>query len=225
MTIPRRPLARQVRAHLVRSLEPSPESGCTKETRRCRDARDYRVDLRPCCRAHIRQIVVDTIPVLQEYGVTFWADYGTLLGAVRNPMLGLPAGIIPHDKDADFGITNTDYVRLCRVRQRLERMGYNVLIRPQARSMKVRLSKTNDTNVDFFRWLEKPSGIMYRIQYASVDQFKGRHFPKDFAFPLTTIEWEGLSLPAPKDPAGFCAFRYGPNWMTPIRANNDGVRR
>ena len=91
--------------------------------------------------------------------------------------------------------------------------------------MKVRLSKSNRTNADFFLWIEHPGGIMRRMKYISVDAYKGRDFRKQDAFPLTTVEWEGLTLPAPKNPAAFCAFRYGANWMTPIRANNDGIRR
>jgi len=218
-------LARHARAQIEASLARVLPGGCTRDTLRCPDARDYRVDLRPCCRGHIRQIVADCQIVLESMWLTWWADYGTLLGAVRNPLLGLEPGIIPHDKDADFGLLDVPYRNLGFVRSRLERQGYQVLIRPGGRSMKVRLSARNHTNADFFIWHSRPDGTLFRQKYISVDRYKGRDFRQADAFPLTTLAWEGLTLPAPKDPAAFCAFRYGPNWMTPIRANNDGVPR
>lgn len=224
MTSPRASIARQARQQLAATVMPF-TGPCTRTSRRCPDARDYQADLRPCCRGHIRQIVADTMVILTDMGITWWADYGTLLGAVRNPLLGLPAGIIPHDKDADFGVFQVDFHTLGRVRSKLERQGYHVLIRPGGRSMKVHLSATNYSNADFFNWFARPDGTLARPQYIGVDKYKGRDFHRDAAFPLTTVPWEGLTLPAPKDPAAFCAFRYGPGWMTPIRANNDGVLR
>jgi len=158
-------------------------------------------------------------------GVVYWADYGTLLGAVRNPLLGLPAGIIAHDKDADLGIRWPGMPVLHTVADRLNAQGYNVTIRRGGDNLKVRLSAANHSNADFFTWHERPDGTLYRIRYLHADNYKGRDFHKEDAFPLTTVEWEGLTLPAPNHPAKFCAFRYGPEWMTPIRRNNDGIRR
>jgi hypothetical protein len=186
--------------------------------------------------------VADTAAVLNDRGIIWWADYGTLLGAVRNPLTtwadypwypqggrttpGPAAGIVPHDKDADFGIFAADYRSLCVIRSKLWRSGgYNVLIRPGGRSMKVRLSWRNHTNADFFIWNERKDGVLYRAKYIGADKYKGREFHKNTLFPLSTVEWEGMTLPAPKNPEAFCEFRYGPNWKTPIRANNDGVLR
>jgi len=219
---------------------------CSRETLRCADARQYGAELRSCCRGHLRQVVADTVGVLREADIAFWADYGTLLGAVRNPLTtwadypwlsqeGRPAGplapgIVPHDKDADFGVLATDWTNLLNVKPALENLGYNVVLRPHGGSIKIRLSAVNHSNLDLFLWREHrllgQSGILLRRpHYINVDQFKGRDFLKARLEPAATIEWEGLTLPAPSDPEGFCAFRYGPNWRTPIPANHDGVRR
>jgi hypothetical protein len=230
----------QRREVLLAHRQPPPLGGCTRETLRCADARDYHRELRSCCRAHIRQIVVDAVALLEEHGVTYWVDYGTLLGAVRNPLTtwadyywlpqegkpeGLLApGVIPHDKDADFGFLAPDFQKLMRVRAALERQGYLVLVQPGHCKVKVRLSAVNQTNLDLFGWQDR-LGILHRPSYISVDAYKGRHFPKEAGFPLERISWEDMSLPAPKDPEAFCAFRYGPNWRKPIPANHDGVRR
>jgi hypothetical protein len=220
---------------------------CTRHTVRCADARRYQAALRDCCRGHLRTIVTDAVAALREAGVLFWADYGTLLGAVRNPLTTwadypwlyqtdrppgpLAPGIIPHDKDADFGVLTAEWTTLLRVAAALTAQGYFVLVRPHQGSIKVCLSVTNRTNLDLFAWREhailghKPATMLRRAHYISVDQFKGRDFPKADLLPMASVEWEGLRLPAPRDPKAFCAFRYGDAWCTPLAANHDGKRR
>lgn len=225
----------------------APLGECTRDTQRCADARDYHAILRPCCRAHLIQIVADTVAFLEEHQITFWLDYGTLLGAVRNPLTTwadypwlphvgdvngpinapLAPGIIPHDKDADFGVLWSDWEKLMQMRAALQRKGYDVIARPTAGMVKIRLSAINQTNLDLFCWREKVGGAFYRTRYIvpGVDAYKGRDIPAGMLFPLSTVDWEGMTLAAPKDPMAFCAFRYGLNWKTPIAANHDGVRR
>lgn len=89
----------------------------------------------------------------------------------------------------------------------------------------MRYSVTNHTNADVFTWAEGEDGMMRRVRYISVDAFKGREFPASWLTPMTMVPWEGLQLPAPADPAAFCAHRYGPSWAKPLAANNDGVAR
>lgn len=210
---------------------------CTKRTARCLDARSYSAKLADCCRGHVIELVRTVGDMLTAAGVTWWADYGTLLGAVRNPLTTwadypwlepgaepIAPGIIPHDKDADVGVLFTDFRRVMQLRGRLGLLGYWVMHRPGGASVKVRISRYNATNLDLFFWREDGDRL-YRPSYIAVDQFKGRDLTRDQLFPLTTVEWEGMMLPAPHDPAAFCAYRYGPNWRTPVMANNDGVRR
>jgi hypothetical protein len=211
---------------------------CTRETQRCADATRYDAVLPDCCRGHLRRMVADIMRVLDSRNIVWWADYGTLLGAVRNPLttaadypwLTLPAapippGIIPHDKDADFGILGVGFDVLKNLQQLLQREGYDAQLRQLGPSLKVRLSSSNKTNVDLFVWRERSDGMLLRNHYIAVDAFKGREFPKTELFPLSTVEWEGLALPAPRDPAAFCEFRYGSTWRTPVAANHDGRRR
>lgn len=240
-------MAQRVREHIQSSLAPAPSNGeCTRRTTRCPDARDYGSELRECCKGHLRKIVTDCAAVFGDMGVTWWADYGTLLGAVRNPLttwadypwlpqgerssVRLSPGVVPHDKDCDFGVLVSDWraghLLFARAAAKLQRhFGYHVMIRSHGRSMKVRLSYTNHTNADFFAWMVRSDGVMVRQRYINADRYKGREFPRDMAFPLGAVLWEGMSLPAPKDPVAFCRFRYGENWMKPVRANHDGVPR
>jgi hypothetical protein len=215
---------------------------CSPETARCHDARNYAVELRPCCRKHIVRMSRDIAAIFEGAGVTYWLDYGTLLGAVRNPMTTwadypwlpqddrpsgpLAPGIVPHDKDADWGVLHDDWIPAVRALRRYARH-YHVQLRQYSDAIKVHLSDSNSTNLDLFFWSSnprKPEGLL-RKRYAAVDRCKGREFDRADLLPLTTVEWEGMTLPAPKDPEVWLEFRYGPNWRTPIAANNDGVSR
>ena len=214
-------------------------TACTRFTKRCEHATDYGWPMSPCCRQHVRGMTAHVVTALAAAKVTFWADYGTLLGAVRNPMTTwadypwlepgtepIAPGIIPHDKDSDFCVMFTDWNSAWRALRRLAmEQRYDLVPRPARGTMKVRLSRVNHTNVDLFFWRVKENGIMHRLTYAQVDAYKGKHFPKDFLFPLSKVQWEGLTLPAPRDPEAFLEMRYGENWRTPVMANHDGVKR
>lgn len=212
---------------------------CSPESARCPTARRYAHRLPECCREHVRTLTADVAEALDDADVTWWADYGTLLGAVRNPLTTwddypwlpesddpIEPGIIPHDKDADLGAMADDYATAARaLRDLAKERGYNLRVRSHRGSIKVRLSRTNHTNVDIFFWQEREDGTLYRQRYIAVDKYKGKEFHRDDLFPLGTVEWEGMTLPAPNDPEAFCEFRYGAEWMTPVSANHDGVRR
>jgi phosphorylcholine metabolism protein LicD len=189
--------------------------------------------------------------VADELGIRWWADYGTLLGAVRNQ------GIIPHDKDADIGMMGEQWEAVLSYRpdiawtkgkttfrQEWKRKidGYLWIMKeprePQNRaryeytgghSIKILASEINRTNLDIFPWYPrtdpKLGDIYERRRYISIDRYKGRQFPGGKLLPLVDIEWEGRQIPAPADPRWFCRHRYGASWETPIRANNDGIRR
>lgn len=211
---------------------------CTRQTVRCDIARDYGYVLPECCREHVRTVTKAVTDVLKAEGVTFWADYGTLMGAVRNPLtaesdypwlappFSLEPGIVPHDKDADIGVVIEDFQKCVRaLRHMCAQHSFNMVSLPHRGSMKIRLSNFNHTNIDIFYWYTREDGTMFRRTYASVDDFKGREFPRSMLFPLSEVVWEGITLPAPADPEAFLEMRYGPEWRVPICANNDGVKR
>lgn len=226
-----------------------PATRCTPDTARCNAASRYHLDTPDCCLQHQRAVMDHVADMLEEAGVRWWMDYGTLLGAVRNPMVGHPPGIIPYDKDGDIGVFGPDWDDILSLRPdvpwgEIEKRGArpnrtriidgfewcHKLKRSKhlytaGHSIKVRRSERNENNVDIFPWYRRDDGTYHRIRYVGCDRYKGREFHEDRLLPLTELEWEGRMLPAPADPEWFCAHRYGENWMTPLRKNNDRVKR
>src|SRR5690554_4361117 len=221
---------------------------CTRDTPRCQDARSYHVQLRDCCRGHIVTIMTLIRDLCAEAGISWWLDYGSLLGAVRNQLLRLKPGIVPHDKDGDIGILGEHYDAFRGLRGKVEAQGFTWTESAEraganpfrgGHRIKIRLSELNHTNVDCFPWYrvsaenrasfpwvaQLDDGKRHRKGYIGVDRYKGREFPEEKLLPLTTLEWEGMQLPAPADPLWFVEHRYGPNWRAPVAANNDGIRR
>lgn len=218
---------------------------CTKATARCVHATSYLHNLAPCCRSHIRTMVIEVGKRLDAAGVLWWLDYGTLLGAVRD------GGIIPWDKDADCGFFWEDAAKVraiipdwvpnphaptrpagemeagsagrLYVMEKGPGPAHNVF--SAGNSFKVHWSARNRTCCDYFGWHVNDSGLCTRERYVACDKFKGREFPVKRLLPLGRIEWEGAILPCPADPEWFVEHRYGPDWRTPLRKNNEGVRR
>jgi hypothetical protein len=223
---------------------------CTAHTLRCADGKRLHRPTPKCCIDHVTAILRDLDQAFQEHGVTWWMDYGTLLGAVRNPALGLPAGQIPHDKDGDISFLGEhwDYVKRALgidgdglevviesgfTNVHYDWRGYRVIYKPPrldrpmysaGDSIKVCVSNINRVNVDIFPWYADGS-TRYRKYYVGCDRYKGREFNDDRLFPIQRIPYADMMLPAPADPEWFCQHRYGSDWMTPLYRNNDGQRR
>lgn len=213
---------------------PTDHKPCTARTQRCNDARRYNRALADCCRQHIIDIAGTINDMCAREGIRWWIDYGSLLGAVRNPLMGIHPGIVPHDKDGDAGVLAEDWDRFLALSREVTKAGFffqHKAPRPgpnlfrAGNSVKVCRSELNRTNWDFFPWFERDDGTMYRTAYVQVDRFKGREFPRFWLGDLPRVPFEGMMLPAPAEAEMMLAHRYGPGWRTPLMKNNDGRPR
>lgn len=66
------------------------------------------------------QLMYDVHQILVNHGVKYWADGGTLLGAVRH------TGIIPWDDDIDIGILQKDVKKFLGLEKDFNRCGYSI---------------------------------------------------------------------------------------------------
>ena len=154
--------------------------------------------------------VEEVLDVLQnECGLAAFVSWGTLLGAVRT------GGLIAHDVDADLGYLSEyehpmDVARESfRVeaalrrrgwRMRRENSGFLALFFPQADG--------TTRNLDVFAcWTLE--GWLYQVHDIRAQ------LPRSVVVPLSEVELEGRTMPAPAEPAKMLEAAYGPNWATP----------
>jgi phosphorylcholine metabolism protein LicD len=70
--------------------------------------------------ALIYKMVKDVTDLFDKHDITYWADGGTLLGAVRH------GGMIPWDDDADLGLLEKDRLKLLSLKPILNKCGYDI---------------------------------------------------------------------------------------------------
>lgn len=166
-------------------------SGCTKDTPHCIEA-NCGVLTPSCCKQFLVDLVVHFAEAAKRAGLTFFLDYGTLLGCLRNGQF------IPWDSDADLSIFKADRSKLQAVGAMLhEQYGYQLEDNMRDGLFRLFVSKQNRLHVDIsLRFLENGR---YRDAY---DPTKFG-IPTEWLLPLQTATWEGHSMPVPA-----CAQQY-----------------
>lgn len=150
----------------------------------------------------------DALALLRDLGREAFLAYGNLLGAVRAGRL------IGHDNDADIGyLASSPYaVDVIRESMVLERAFQDAGWR------------TFRMSGGFFKVYAGPSG-----RESSVDVFSAFWFadefhlmpytvgdlPREQVLPLGTVELEGRTFPAPREPEVMLEVCYGPGWRVP----------
>lgn len=69
-------------------------------------------------------IVQVTAGILEQHGIRYTAEGGTLLGAIRN------GGLIKHDNDADFDVLQSDLEKIKALAPQFARYGLEVIVTP-----------------------------------------------------------------------------------------------
>lgn len=180
---------------------------CSKDTKRCPFHST-------CCTENLRTILTYINSLFNEAGITYWLDYGTLLGAVRD------GDLIEYDTDLDIGILYRDREKFLQLKEKIEKDGFHLKKDHSMDFYRICLSATNTLHADVFFWKKNSEGMMYREQYLKKDDNKGRDFPEKHILQLKTRMIKDAAYPVPDEPEKFCEFRFGKNWNERIRYND-----
>jgi glycosyltransferase involved in cell wall biosynthesis len=162
------------------------------------------------------RLIVGVQEVLRREGIAAFADFGTLLGLVRE------GALLAHDLDIDLGVVIRDPREVAKSRIALERFGFRVwreyykgseLVESSFKMLGVKIDlhyyHVNDETAKtwlFYRDPEKTYGQHERdiveMTYSPINE-------------LTTLEVEGLQVQVPSNAEQLLEQKYGPNWTTP----------
>ena len=142
---------------------------------------------------------------LEESGVKFWIQDGTLLGAIRD------GDFIPHDSDIDFGMfaAAEDRWKLIAL---MYRAGFKEKDHFGTPDNGYEISFEKDgVKVDFF-WFYQKGNTAYHCAWRGRDNGREQLFydyPKSFFSKLSTVEFQSFAVPAPRNPEAFLEHKYG----------------
>ena len=154
------------------------------------------------------------VPILNLFKIKYWADYGTLLGIVRD------GGIIKGDNDLDFSFPIDQLPVIASLKSvfkdndielKLKREGHHKLLFPYLGS--------KITSTDLFYWY-KDGQKLYRKHYVYGYE-QGSTISTDFINTLGSIRIWGLDVKIPGNVEKFLELRYG-DWKTPKPKSKDG---
>eukprot|EP00882_Tetradesmus_deserticola_P001713 GHRQ01001842.1.p1 GENE.GHRQ01001842.1~~GHRQ01001842.1.p1 ORF type:complete len:310 (+),score=126.81 GHRQ01001842.1:297-1226(+) len=194
-------------------------------------------------RHNLRSLVRRVAPVLDQMGVRYFADFGTLLGMYREK------DIIFYDNDADFVVLDPDWDSLLEgLRQRLPRAYKAFFVVPsEDRSIKWIRVMTGVGIMDLYGGYTSPTTIAaaepnscsITEQQGAGDTAKAAaaaagpasalgpmlaipqghgdlcDVPASLVFPLSTMKFRGTPVSVPGDVPGVLRYRYGDTFMIP----------
>jgi len=184
----------------------------------------------PCILDVLQEMLFDTVSALEQSNITYFINYGTLLGAVRDQK------IIPWTTDIDIVIHTNIWKRIGKKlydSTLLDEKGYRWFHDRKYTDM-ARLC-IGDDNEKYAKWTKEEiepenywdSGYPYVDFYQGVE-LKGWNytvlagppctFKTEQIFPLMKIPIGGRLVNAPRDPRPMLAQIYGPSWMRPPTA-------
>ena len=160
-------------------------------------------------RRTLRRVLRDVTEVLGAHGVTYWSDFGTLLGLVRD------GDIILGDKDVDLCVLDGERPRVMGAAADFASRGYALTGEGGA---KRKLMRVFDRRTPFYADIYPyvPEGDTLRSVLDPRDDV-----PKDLVKDTTLLAFQGAQVSVPRDPGPLLAYRYGPTYKVP-RRNDKG---
>jgi hypothetical protein len=160
-------------------------------------------------RRALRRVLRDVAEVLGSHGVTYWADFGTLLGLVRE------GDLILGDKDVDLCVLDRERPLVMGAAEDFAARGYALTGEGGA---KRKLMRVFDRRTPFYADIYPyvPEGDTLRSVLDPRDDV-----PKDLVKDKVLMVFQGSRVLIPRDTGPLLAYRYGPTYAIP-RRNDKG---
>lgn len=139
---------------------------------------------------------------LDEVGVRYWLEAGSLLGAMRN------GDILPWDHEVVVGFYRDDLIRspwLIKAKNKavVDNSGFVWEKATEGEFFKVQYSKVNRLHVNLLPFYPK-NGTMTRDSWF----LENRDFPEQFLHPMSNIEFAGRQVPSPNNIRDFLEIKF-----------------
>jgi phosphorylcholine metabolism protein LicD len=157
----------------------------------------------------LKDYIRDFDLICRKNQITYWADSGTLLGAIRDK------GIIDHDDDIDVCMYEEDFNKLIKILKNDK----NYYIYSYSFFPIYKFGRKGIPNIfiDIFIVENVGKNIEYKEKKCK-KQWPKNSYKKDEVFPLKTIDFEKGLLNIPKNPEPYLERMYG-NWKVPVIYN------
>lgn len=173
----------------------------------CKEFIEYdTVDKSPRKRADVEKTLRVGCQVLEELGVKYWVDRGTLLGFYRDN------DFLPSDIDLDISVySDKDVYRI------VQKLPFDPLYVTSSRGHYMQFAFLDkETDVIFDIWFfHDRAGRLYNRNY-----FGSFSLPPEKIADLKAFNFSGKDYPVP-DPEWYCRYWYGANWREPKAYGKD----
>jgi phosphorylcholine metabolism protein LicD len=170
--------------------------------------------------SRMKKMLLATIDILNDNGIKYWLEAGTLLGVIRD------GDLIPWDYDADIGIPEDMSAKLLELhakflpRYLIRKKTINNLWLPgSTRVFKVKTVWEKIRKINFH--LDIFCVYPVEDKYRWVDSNTLKHVDRKFFDKLKTIKWEGRDISVPNHVEEYLTVRYG-DWKTPNKNHDAG---
>jgi len=179
------------------------------------------------------------VGILQQAGILFWLDQGTLLGVVRD------ANLLPWDKDIDLSVWEEEFPKVLSLKSEFESAGFYFEAHEEGDCLF--LSRDDGYFVDICRYrrqdsvaqrfigkpkvkpwqrrLKKflqllPPWVHIRVRHLSRIVLRGEmismQVPLSMFSSFRELDFMGLKLNIPHDSETYLQYKYG-DWRTPLK--------
>lgn len=166
------------------------------------------------------QMMYDIHQIMMFYNIKYWAEGGTLLGAVRNK------GIIPWDKDIDIGINTKDIPKLLKIKNILYKCGYSIckvwfgykIFYTKKPHLTVKEKKLcySYPFIDIYTYRRFSDGY-YRLSIKKArDMRPEKIWTDENLYPLCLYDFGSYYILGAKNPDNYLKNNFGSYWKTTI---------